>query len=887
MATSTALLRTKFFVPSIQTAFVRRKRLVDRLAGSSARPLTLISAAAGSGKTSVLRDWIETTRPVVAWLSLDESDNDPTRFWAHVIGALQTVFVSIGDSCLNALRAPRQAPLSALLTMLLNDAAALPAPITLVLDDYYVITEKAIHDSLSFLLEHLPPSLRLIISTRMDPLLPLGRMRARGLLAELRDSDLRFTHDEAAQFLNEVMDLDLSAEEVVTLDRRTEGWIVGLQMAALSLQHFDDEAGRSQFIHDFAGNDRYVLDYLMGEVLQQQPPDVQRFLLDTSILDRLSGALCNAVTERADSQAVLEGLEAANLFLIPLDNRRAWYRYHHLFADLLRHQLNRGDSGRAALLHRRASQWYEAAGLAPQAVDHAIAGADLTNAVRLIKTVERAMLMMHGEPYTMLRWIRLLPADAPAQHPELHITHAWALVGLSQPDEAWRVLQAAREALGPDLPVLTQAEIAMVAATIGVIKSDIGLIMEYAPVAVALTPETYPMERSFALWMMGQFYRFQGDAVRAEATFADAARLAEQSGTRFVATLVASNRADRMIEQGRLREGLHAHRQLQARALHESRHPLFIVGDSFIWSAWVMLEWNDLDGAEADVARGLEINQNVLAEATIIGGMIRALIAAARGEFHAIPRHFQEALHLAEAHHLEHMSARLGAYQAWCALRQGHVDAALRWLRSIGYAESAQGLSDGAVLLIVARVLIAAQRVDEAIRLLSTLRADAEKGGRFKMVVETLVIEAVGQAIAGRTAESQRALNRALALAEPEDYVRVFLDEGAPMEALLQQARRQHAGQDTLGRSIVRLLGAFGAQRSPVERPAGELIAPLSDRETEILRLLAQGCSNAEIGDRLYLSVNTVKTHMKRIYEKLDVKSRVEAAERARDLRLL
>ncbi len=882
MHTPTALLHTKFFIPPALSAAVHRKRLVARLSGGSARSLTLLSAAAGAGKTTLLREWIDAEHPRAAWLSLDEGDNDPTRFWAHVIGSLQTVVESIGEACLHALRSPQPVPLTAVLTMLLNDAAPMREPLTLIFDDYHVITEKAVHDSLAYFLEHLPPSLFMIIATRVDPMLPLGRMRARGMLTELRDSDLRFTYDETAEFLNNSMGLHLSPTDMMVLESRTEGWIVGLQLAALSLQRLDDSASRTRFINRFAGDDRYILDYLAAEVLQRQPDEIQRFLLDTSILEQLSAPLCSAVTGSAHAQAILEGLEQANLFLIPLDNRRDWYRYHHLFADLLQHQLRRTDPGRVSVLHERASQWYESRGLIPQAVEHAITAGNLANAVRLILTVHHAMIIMHGEPYTLLRWIQMLPKGAIDRYPELGIVHSWALVAMSQPEAARRVLEAARASMAEPIPLPMQGEIAMLLATIGVISSDAALVLENAPIAVALTPEEPRMERSYALWMMGQVYRFKGDAVRAERTFAEAARLGEACESHFVATMSAGNRADRLIEQGKLRAGLHAHRQLQERAMRDGRNPPFIIGDSLIWSSFVMLEWNELDAAEADIARALEINQNVLIEASITGRLNRAQIAAARRDFQAIPMLIQEGMQMAETYHLQHMVTRVGAFQAWLDLMQGNRQAAEYWLESQGYPEILQRVFDSLVLLIIARILAAAHKIDDACKLLNVVRTTAEHGGRFKVVIEALAIEALIHQANCQTTAAMQTLERALVLAEPEGFLRVFLDEGEPMEALLQLARRQNIGQQEYIRHLLR---QFSSTTPPTVKSLQT--EALSDRETDILRLLVQGYSNVEIAERLYLSVNTVKTHMKHIYEKLDVKNRVEAAERAHELGLL
>ena len=449
----TPLLATKLYIPPLRPNVVSRPRLLERLNEGLHRKLTLISAPAGFGKTTLLSAWVEGIDRQVAWLSLDEGDSDPARFLTYLVAALQTIAPNIGEGVMRVLQSPQPPPIESILTALLNEITTIPDHFVLVLDDYHVLDAKPIDNALTFLLEHLPPQMHLVIATREDPQLPLARLRARDTLTELRVTDLRFTPSEAAGFLNQVMGLDLSAEDITALETRTEGWIAGLQLAAISMQGQKDT---TSFITSFTGSHHFVLDYLVEEVLQQQPERVQNFLLRTSILDRLCGSLCDAVLldPNASGQATLEYLERANLFIVPLDNERRWYRYHHLFADLLRQRLHQStDSSTGderdgvAELHRRASQWYEDNSLTIEAFHHAVAANDVERAERLVEG-EGMPLQFRGPMISVLNWLESLPTTILDARPSLWVTYASALTMTGQPiSSVEEKLQAAEAAL--------------------------------------------------------------------------------------------------------------------------------------------------------------------------------------------------------------------------------------------------------------------------------------------------------------------------------------------------------------------------------------------------------------------------------------------------------
>ena len=569
------LLETKLYVPRWRTGLVPRARLIERLDRGTERKLTLVSAPAGFGKTTLLAEWLAAIpaaeRPA-AWVSLDQSDNDPALFWAYFITALQKVQSEVGESALSLLHSPQPPPIESVLTTLINEINAIEDDFALILDDYHVIDAQPVQDGTTFLLDHLPPQMHLVIASRADPPLPLSRLRGRGELAELRASDLRFTPEEAAAFLKDVMGLDLSADDVAALETRTEGWIAGLQLAALSMQGREDVPG---FITAFSGDDRYIVDYLVEEVLQRQPERVRSFLLQTSTLDRLSGPLCDAVTDQEEGKGMLEALERGNLFVVPLDDKRQWYRYHHLFADVLRAHSMEEQPDRVPTLHRRASEWYEQNGLPSDAVRHALAGEDFERAAGLVELAALAMLGGSQEP-TLLEWLKALPDELVRARPVLSVYYAFASlsgVGLEAAEarlrDAERWLEATadtseRPAAPPAEMVVVDEEgfrslpgsIAIARAYHAGALGDVAGTVKYARRALDLLPEGDYMWRGAAAALLGIASWTTGDLEAAYRSFAEGMASLQMTGYIHLQIMGTPVLADIRTAQGRLREAV-------------------------------------------------------------------------------------------------------------------------------------------------------------------------------------------------------------------------------------------------------------------------------------------------------------------------------------------
>jgi LuxR family maltose regulon positive regulatory protein len=896
------LLTTKLHIPPVRPDLVPRPRLLERLNQGFAHKLSLISAPAGFGKTTLLSAWIPHSERSVTWVSLDAGDNDPTRFWSYFIAALQMLQATLGESALALLRSPQPLPTELFLTTLLNEIAALPDRFALVMDDYHVIETPSLHQSVTYLIDHLPPQMHLIIVTRADPPLPIAHWRARGQLAELRAADLRFTPDEAALFLRQVMGLPLTAEQATALDTRTEGWIAGLQLAALSMRGREDISG---FIEAFTGSHRFVLDYLTEQVLQRQTESVQTFLLHTSILDRMRAGLCNAITGRHDSQAILEQLDLQNLFLIPLDDDRCWYRYHHLFAGVLRHRLRLNEPDQVAKLHRRAAEWYEHHGLVAEAVEHGLAAGDIEASARLIGQAAQAMVM-RGEIATLQRWVTALPEAVVRSRPGLSLAHAWALTVAGELDAADARLQDVERLTAGDETVQgrhQQGTAAAVRTIIAALRADGPVIIEQANRALERLPEDNPFLRGMVTWALGQGYRFAGDAVAAEQALAEASRLNRAVGNLFFAVLAASHRADRLIEQGQLRRAAEAHHQVQQFAADRAPQLILATGDSYVHFGDVLREWNDLAGAMDAIARGLELNRGFGLPELIITGLIAlARTKQGMGDWDSADGAMREAVHLAESYRVPYQLARAKAWQARLWLAQGDPstgsEPALNTVKGQALAQAqrwaqASGLTVDDELsyaredeyAILARVLITAGEPGLACRLLERLLQQAESGGRMGRAIEVMALQALAHAAQGDRPQALITLARALPLAEPEGFVRTFVDEGAPMAELLRLAAARSIVPDYVGK----LLAAFEQGREGKESPPppSPLVEPLSAREIEVLKFIVAGLSNREIAQKLFVEVGTVKTHINNIYGKLGVHSRTQAIARARELRLV
>ena len=899
-----ALLETKFYVPRSRRDLVPRPRLAERLDRGSASKLMLVSAPAGFGKTTLLTEWLAAAPAdqwLAAWLSLDRGDNDPASFWTYVIAALRTAAPGVGESTLALLQAPRPSPIETVLTALLNDLGGIAADIVLVLDDYHVIDAREVQHGMAFLLDRLPPGLHVVIASRADPALPLARLRARGELAEIRAAELRFTPDEAAAYLNEMMGLRLTARDVAALDRRTEGWIAALQLAALSMEGRDDVAG---FIAGFAGDDRYVVDYLAEEVLQRQPGPVQAFLLQTSILGRLTGPLCDAVTGQGGGKAMLEALDRGNLFLVPLDDRRQWYRYHRLFADVLQARLLDEQPGQVPGLHRRASAWFQRSGEPSEAIGHALAARDFDQAADLIERTIPAMRITRQEA-TVHGWLKALPDEVVRVRPMLSFAVAGALLTGGEPEEVEVRLQDAERwlqeatATGEGSPappgemvVADEEEYRRLPGAIELYRSALALVRGDVPGTVRHARRTLDRAltedhgvRAGAAGFLGLAFWTSGDLEAAHPAWAQCAAGLRRSGQIADIFGCAIAMADIRLVQGRLGEAMRTYEQALQRASEQDGPVLRGTADMYVGMSEVHREHDDLQAATQQLLRSQELGEhNGLPQNPYRWRVAMARIRQAEGDLGGALDLLNDAERLYVGDFFPNVRP-VPALKARVWIAQGRLGEALGWARE-------QGLSvddDLSYLrefehITLARMLLARSRgepVHQVTRLLERLLLAAEEGGRTGRVTEILVLQALALQAPGHIPAALTCLERALTLAEPEGYVRVFVDEGPPIGSLLRAAEKQ----GTTRNYVRRLLAAVSQTRqdSPVRQA---LIDPLSERELDVLRLLGTELDGPAIARELMVSLNTVRTHTKNIYTKLAVTNRRAAVRRAAELDL-
>jgi LuxR family transcriptional regulator, maltose regulon positive regulatory protein len=832
------LLTTKLTIPQTRPVLVPRPRLTDRLHAGLQGPLTLVAAPAGYGKTTLLGAWRATpagSAVPLAWVSLDAGDNDPVRFWSYVLTALDRIQPGLGAPALALLQSPQPPPIEAVLATLLNALSAVRVDTILALDDYHVIEAHEVHQGVGFLLAHLPAQLHLLLATRADPPLPLAQLRARGAVSEVRSADLRFTPEETAAFLREVMGLQLTAEDVSALEDRTEGWIAGVQLAALSLRGRSPD-GVAPFIAAFAGSNRYVVDYLADEVLLQQPEHIQTFLLETAILDRLCASLCAAVTGRdggagnaaapSASQALLAHLDRANLFLIALDDERQWYRYHPLFAEVLRQRLRQTQPDRLPDLHRRAGTWFEQQGLVAEAVQHALAAEDWERAARLIEQ-SGLLAVVRGQVHTVLGWLNRLPEALVRTRPLLCIVHAVALMYSNQLEAAEARVQDAERCVQADTPAdqtrVIRGQAAVTRASIARFSGDLAPCVTRAQQALDLLPQT-DILHPIAMVNASHAYLVSGDVTRdSERRAAEVIAPLRASGNLFTLLRSITNLARLQTLQGRLRQAAATYAEaLQVPPGPEGLRAL-VGGPAYYCGLGDLLrEWNDFDGAQRHLQKGLELVTGALivdAETVALGYVALARLQQARGEHLEALATLQEVAQIAARRRFAgHLVARGAAVQAQVWLAQGNLHAAARWAE-------ARGLSAGddldfpreAEYLTLARVRIAQARsgwtrmgrpLHDALHLLDRLLQAAEAGARMASVIEILILRALALQAQGNLAGAEAALERALALAEPEGYVRIFADEGAPMVELLRRAQ----ARGSTPAYVARLLAACSSQ---------------------------------------------------------------------------
>jgi LuxR family maltose regulon positive regulatory protein len=942
-APAAPLLATKLYTPALRLKHVPRPRLLERVQAGVRGKLTLIAAPAGFGKSTLLSAWLaarssefspseqtQNSEPLaqnihVAWISLDAEDNDPTRFWSYVFAALETLYPAMDTTAGALLRSPQPPPMDVIVSNLINAITPMTIDATLILDDYHLIRTPAIHEAFTFLLDHLPAQLHLIMLTRADPPLPLTRLRSRGELTELRAADLRFTADEAVAFLTDVMELPLTGMEVAALETRTEGWIAGLQLAALAMQNRSDHAG---FVAAFSGNNRFVVDYLVEEVLARIPAHLQMFLLQTSILDRLCAPLCDAILlggahaadhgAQAYSQLVLEEIERVNLFLVPLDDQRHWYRYHHLFAEMLQARLRNGTTaGEVKLLHQRASAWHAQAGLIDEAVRYAFLAQDSVQAALLIEQHGMAIILSSSDVSLVRAWVEQVPRALIATRPRLVVITGIILGVMRQFDAVERLLADAAPALSTlDLSVNTLGELATLRSTIARFQSDTAGTLTLAQQALEQLDYHNHGFRAIATINMGIAFMERGELVAAKAALAEAIDLGELGGL-WIALAALEELMSLQLRQGLLREMRRTSAQAIELSARQAGRRIPATGMGCVGIAEVDYQRNELAGAMHAATQGVELLRGATERLLLVRGyIVLAQICQTHGDRAGALENIErgEAWLAQTQITVPKYLGLLAAYRTRLWLQQGNLAAAARWAqecvlvddREVNYI---QRLTLVRVYLAHSRHNIGGSPLGDAHATLAQLLPAVEAQEWTRYLIEGLLLQALlCQAQADQTS-ALATLQRALTLAEPEGYVRLFVDEGAPMRLLIADYRLQisqrigsAAGQDghRLGAYLDTLLAVFSerlaagdwrlgdtVQASSPRPPDSGLVEPLSGRELEILRLIAEGLTNQAIADRLIVAVSTVKKHVNNIYGKLDVQSRTQALARARDLHLL
>jgi LuxR family maltose regulon positive regulatory protein len=934
------LIRTKLRLPFIRLALVAQPRLQEQIVQGLRGPLTLVIAPAGFGKTTLLASCVTGCGMPVAWLSLDKNDNQAGRFLSYLIAALQEADTTIGSQAAQLLAASPPAPPETLLTSLINDLDIVHREMILVVDDYQFMSNQAVHEAMTFLLEHCPTTLHLVIASRSDPPLPVARLRAHSQTVELRAADLCFTEAEAAQFLNDVMGLHLDAGAVAALEERTEGWIAGLQMAALSMRDRKDVVG---FIKGFSGTNRYILDYLLEEVLASQSLEIQRFLLCTSILERLTAPLCDAVL--ADDQgskrecddrltdleslflgqsaSVLEELERANLFLVPLDDERKWYRYHHLFADLLRARLDQLSPGLSTRLHARAATWYESNGFYEEAIHHALAASDYPGAARLVEAVAETA-WLNGHYATILAWTKAIPTELVHSRPWLCIWNAWAFtqMGVSQALDQW--ITAAEQApkqqhqdissmVVLDASQGAQAlmnEIAALRAFAVSFSHDYDRAIELAESVLKNPPlkntKVAQLTRCNILHLLSSMYYAAGNLIKAEQTCQETIELAKEMGF----TLRHLHSINKLILVNNVNGHLYRSYQLIEETLsflqEQGCNTYFAASQLRFRQIELCYEWNQLEELQRLVEFVLKQEMLVDVPYLLVDSYnIQALALLNNKDYPGSQDALNKARALARQTYIwEGLTWRTESLQVRLWLKKGDLWLAVAWAsQQAADRDDILRFSTESRAVARARILLAQGAWREAIALLDRLSASAEAEGRKGSLIEIRALKAIALLGLEELGQAVAEVEGALALAEPEGYVRTFLDEGDPMSTLLSHvandASSPHANY------ALRLLTAFGedkgSARSTIQpmvphedrasslpsASSASLIEPLSRRELEVLHLMALGRTNQEIAQQLVVAPGTVKAHTASIYGKLDVANRTEAVARARQLGIL
>jgi len=894
---SSTILQTKLIVPFVHPNLVPRSRLSEQieLGLQAGHRLTLVAAPAGFGKTTAVSIWAHQNRRRVAWLSLDEGDNEATVFWAHLVVSLQTILPNSVETIFAALTTSPPAPINSLLPALVNELTEIESPFSLVLDDYHVIENREIHDSISFLLEHQPQQMHLVIATRADPPLSIARLRAQRSLTELRVDQLRFTGEETRALLNEVMGLDLPIEDIQRLEARTEGWGVGLLLAAQSMQGRSD---KDEFISAFSGSQHYVLEYLIEEVLNRQSEEARKFLLRTSILDRLCGPLCDAVTKENNSTETIYRLSKDNLFIIPLDQDHIWYRYHHLFADLLVNFLHKEFAKEDILeLHRKASQWYQQAGEHEKAVKYALSGHDYEGAADLIEQIVDQVIA-RGQIKTLLSWISAFPEEAIKSRPRLLMHQGWIVFLSGKVKIASQILQEAKRAL-TSMPEgsnknLLRGRLSAMLATITVLTRDIYGAIAEAREALANLPKDELIFRARATRVLGVTYMFLGDMEQALETLTQAKILALDGKNQFLASEILSQIGAVRKHQGQLSLAFEAYQKILDLYEHPETAPPACLG--YVGLAEIALERNNLQEAETYLNTGIELclKGNIgyaLQPAYLVGGLLHYALGDETGARKTIQK--GEGLSRAGGGSLESILG-LAWFQTRLYLLFGELVKAREWASGVllpngGSFDEMPVLLEEMQQSLLARVHLKSGEFEKVFEICERISPQAETGGRLARVIELNLFMAIALWNLGQPDEALTALEKCLALAEPGGFVRLFLETGGTAIGLFRKAQAEGEHREYVSRLLAAIDGQQpGAGKDTVRVPSQEgLIEPLTERELEVLRLMCAGYSNQRIADEMIVSVNTIKKHTSNIYGKLGVGNRAQAVLRAREIELI
>jgi len=877
------ILKTKLYIPPPKPKDIRRPLLINRLNEGLNQKLSLISASTGFGKTNLISAWAAVCNRPVAWLSINEMDNDPINFLVYLIAATQTIIENFGEQALPMLQSPQPPSLETIIVSIVNEFSSLKENIVLVLDDYHIIDAKPVDRVMGYLLSNMPNQLHLVICTREDPNLPLAGLRAQRQLTELRAEDLRFTQREAAAFLEETMGLNIAPDDISALEARTEGWIAGIQLAAISMKGQKDN---SQFIRSFSGSHHFIMDYLVGEVLQQQPETIKQFLFSTSILDRMCGPLCDAVTlsEKGSGQKILEFLEHVNLFIIPLDNQRQWYRYHHLFSDLLQYRLLKNFALGAEdadnyinALHIRASKWYEEKGLAFEAFRHAAAGNNTERAQRLIesKSIPRHF---SGTVTAILNWLGSLPETEFNNRPTLWLLYASTLLTNGKTTGVEEKLQFAEKALNNnennnDSRMIT-GRIAAARATLALTRYDIpSIISESRQALEYLHPENLSL-RSSANWTLGYGYMFQGDRSSALKVFSKAISLSQKSGDIFTEILATIGLGTVQEAENLLYQAFETYKYVLQLS---TKQPLQIVNEAHLGLARILYEWNDLEAAEehARFSLQLALEYEKVIDRFIICEIFLARLKFARKDLDGAAAILEKASRTARQKNFTHRISEIASTQGLILIAQGKLSDA-------SYLAKKYELP-----ISQARIYLAQGDFSAALELLGRLHQQVEEKNLKDEQLKVMVLMAVAYHLGEDKDRALQLLGDALMLAELGGFVRIFVDVGQPMAELLLEAKTQGMMPGYISKLLAIFKakeGKYALKSSPSSQPS---IEPLSKRELEVLNLIAQGLSNREISEHLFLALSSVKGHNRKIFRKLQVQRRTEAVARARELELI